>query len=137
MIKLGITSIVFLVLTASLSSGAFLVLFMYDKEFQLSNNLFTFSSTLLSALLGGYIAYFASKKQISASSNNELLKELKKETTGCLVAKTEITTVLNRLKNVMPGTKYSTLSPFLDISYLETFRQEFLYLLIQMRLNYS
>jgi hypothetical protein len=129
MTKYAIIATVSLFITTSLSSGSFILLFLYDKKFDLSNNLFTFSSTLLSALLGGYIAYFASKKQISANSKNELLKELKKETTGCLVAMTELKTTLNRLQKVETGTKYKDLSNLIDISYLETFRQEYLYLL--------
>jgi hypothetical protein len=124
-----------LIITASLSSGSFLVLLLYDEKFVLTTNIFTFSSTLFSALLGGYIAYFASKKQISANSDNEQIKELKKETTGCLVAKTELETLLNRLENTKSSTKYRELAPFIEITYLETFRQEFLYLFDTEEIN--
>lgn len=128
MFKLWVISTFLLLISASLSSGSFLLLYLYDKEFNLSYNIFLFSSTLLSALLGGYIAYFASKKQISASTNTERLRELKKESASCLIAKTELQTLHDRLNNTKSTTKYTELSVFLEISYLETFRMEFLYL---------
>lgn len=118
-----------LVLTASLSSGAFTVLYLYDPKFNLTNSLFGFSSTLLSALLGGFIAYYASRKQIAANSINSLLIELKKESASCLVAKNELNTIYKRIeKTIGISTKYNSLSPFIEIDYLEIFRKEHLYL---------
>ena len=124
-------------ITFSLSLATFLILLKYDTNFSLTNNIFIFSTALFSALIGGLVAFFASKIQVKANKNNELYKELKLESVGILLAITDLQSIIMKLDNCDENTKSEDLAEFLVLDGLLAFKYKYLYLLDEKdALNY-
>jgi hypothetical protein len=120
---------IFLISSLALSSATFYLLVRFDEKFIVTNNLFTLAGALSSALIGGYVAYYASKIQVTANKNNELYKELKKETTALIIVIADLKNIISRLDSSTTQTKSNELSNSLEIDFLKTFKTEYLYLL--------
>lgn len=113
-----------------------LVLFLSQVNFnsKLVQTLLGYFSTIGSAIIGGYVAFYVSRLQVESNKKLEYLREKKQERAMCLLVSSDLEDIINRIDSLLATKKdneisISDIKRIIITTSLIRFKENFLYLM--------